>query len=312
MARKKEEIMDFRYYDMSPQESILVLSGDGWKRNYGNDAPHFHFHNILEIGYCHNGTGRMIYEKEVKPFWGGIISVIPRNIPHNTMSDGDTISFWEFLFINVEQFMSEYYKDDYVTAQKITERINVKYNLLHEKDYPQAAFIIKEIIRAYQERGPYYKEYSRGLIYSFLMMIAGINREYDTLKTEERSKNTHNIREALEYIQKSYGEALQIADLADICHMSETHFRRIFVQDMKMTPVEYLNMVRVQKACDLLYKTDYAMDVIAGKVGFQTCSTFNRNFKKFTGDSPFQWKKQMENRRGKVIEYNISANKGWE
>lgn len=312
MTRKKQEIMDFRYYDMPPQEPILVLAGDSWKRNYGNDAPHVHFHNILEIGYCHYGMGRMIYEKEVKPFQGGAISVIPRNIPHNTMSDGDTISYWEFLFVNVEQLLADYHKNDYIAAAKLTDCVNIRYHLFQEKNAPQAAFFIKEVIHAYQEKKPYYKEYAKGIIYSFLMMIAGMNREYDILQAEERERNSRNIRKALEYIQKSYGEILQIADLADICHMSETHFRRIFVQDMKMTPIEYLNMVRVQKACDLLYKTDYAMDVIADKVGYQTCSTFNRNFKRFTGLSPFQWKKNMESRSGKVIEYNITAYKGWE
>ena len=52
-----------------------------------------------------------------------------------------------------------------------------------------------------------------------------------------------------------------------------------------MTPVDYLNQVRIKKACDMIRKTGYSMEEIAVKVGFSTTSTFNRNFKRIVGTS---------------------------
>ena len=45
--------------------------------------------------------------------------------------------------------------------------------------------------------------------------------------------------------------------------------------------MDYLNQVRIKKACDMIRKTGYSMEEIAVKVGFSTTSTFNRNFKKY-------------------------------
>ena len=93
--------------------------------------------------------------------------------------------------------------------------------------------------------------------------------------------------------------------------MSETHFRRVFQEKMNMTPIEYVNFVRIKKACELIDKTDISMEDIAEKVGFITPSTFNRNFRRIIGTSPYQWKKRPDNHEGKLQEYKISALKGW-
>ena len=111
--------------------------------------------------------------------------------------------------------------------------------------------------------------------------------------------------------KENYSDNFKIVDLANECHMSETHFRRIFQEKMNMTPIEYVNFVRIRKACELIDKTDISMEDVAEKVGFATPSTFNRNFRRIIGTSPYQWKKRPDNHEGKLLEYKISALKGW-
>ena len=80
---------------------------------------------------------------------------------------------------------------------------------------------------------------------------------------------------------------------------------------MSMKPLDYLNMVRIDKACEIIQNKDYAMEEVGFRVGYQTPSTFNRNFKKLTGKTPYQWKKE-ENILGiSKKNYQISAKKGW-
>ena len=104
---------------------------------------------------------------------------------------------------------------------------------------------------------------------------------------------------------------MKAAELADICSMSETHFRRIFESYIKMSPMDYVNLIRIQKACELMKKSNDSMDTIAIKCGFTTTSTFNRNFRKFLDTSPYQWKINPENYEHKLLNYRISALKGW-
>lgn len=312
MAKQKQARVEFRYYDMSSEHSVLVLSGDGWKRYYGHDAPFLHFHNILEIGYCRDGAGEMCYEEEKKAYRGGMISIIPDNIAHNTMSEG--LSYWEYVFIDVEQLLKEWDGGKGLFWRGVSERINSGYLLFEEERCPEMAHLIQEIVREHEQQKPYQKEVVKGLAYSLLMLILRENRECDKRQNEGEKSVHRRIQDVLEYVQKEYAGALYSSDLAKIVNMSETHFRRLFVQIVDMSPMDYVNMVRVQKACELMRKNDDSMEQIAVKVGYQTITTFNRNFKKFMGTSPYQWKRSEAGKEkgGRSADYKITIRKGWE
>ena len=64
------------------------------------------------------------------------------------------------------------------------------------------------------------------------------------------------ISRSQDYISDHYMEDIRIDELAEYCHISETHLRRIFTTYMKMSPLEYINTIRIQAACDYLKKTD--------------------------------------------------------
>ena len=121
---------------------------------------------------------------------------------------------------------------------------------------------------------------------SLMMMLARLNNKLGPSTEGVRQKNGFDqIRPALEHIRDNFANPTKIAQIASVCHMSESHFRRLFEENMGMTPVDYLNQVRIKKACDMIRKTGYSMEEIAVKVGFSTTSTFNRNFKRIVGTS---------------------------
>ena len=64
------------------------------------------------------------------------------------------------------------------------------------------------------------------------------------------------ITRVLDFVSYHYMEDIRIEDLAKICHISETHFRRVFTSHMKVSPLEYINSVRIHTACEFLQKTD--------------------------------------------------------
>ena len=107
MGKKKKPKMEFRYYQMPEESSILALLGQKWIKTYGEEIDYLHFHNHLEIGYCYEGEGTMILGEEEVTFSDNQFTVIPRNFPHTTNSTPGTVSRWEYLFVDVEKLLYE-------------------------------------------------------------------------------------------------------------------------------------------------------------------------------------------------------------
>lgn len=309
MSKKKKQAAEFRFYELPQDEPVLALMGSKWIQVYGENINNQHFHNLLEIGYCHYGDGDLVVENELHRFGPGLVSCIPANILHVTKSDTDVPAFWEFLFIDPETSLREFGKRNAREIKELLECINKNAFFIKAETNPMIVTLIRAIFEQMQQKAEHYQECVKGLVYALLFEIARYNGR--RVMTSGSKSNVLQLENAIEYVEEHYAETFKIVDLADECHMSETHFRRVFQQKMNMTPVEYVNFVRVKKACELIDKTDSSMEEVAEKVGFATPSTFNRNFRRIIGTSPYQWKKRPDNHEGKLLDYKISALKGW-
>ena len=308
MPKKKKKPAEFRFYEVPQDESVLALMGSKWIQVYGENIDNLHFHNLLEIGYCHYGDGDLVIEDDLYRFGAGMISCIPANFLHVTKSDTDVKAFWEYIYINPEDILRQWGKSTQ-EIRDIMEAVGKKSFFIKAEENPMIVTMIRAIFEEMQQKGAHYRECVRGIAYALLFEIARFNGR-DAWQTIGKGVSLQ-LESAIEYVEKNYPNDFKIADLANECHMSETHFRRIFQEKMNMTPVEYVNFVRVRKACELIDKTDISMEEVAEKVGFITPSTFNRNFRRIIGTSPYQWKKRPDNHEGKLLEYKISALKGW-
>lgn len=99
------------------------------------------------------------------------------------------------------------------------------------------------------------------------------------------------IKDALTYIQMHYDEPLRLHDISQHINMSEGHFCRFFKQVTRKTPFQYITQYRVQVACRLLEEETGSIVDIAMRSGFENPSYFTTVFKKKTGLSPSQYRK---------------------
>lgn len=309
-AGKKKKQIQFRYYEIPQNQPLIALLGEYWIRPYGEGAEFLHFHNYMEIGFCYDGTGDLVLDEQIDRYGPDMFTVIPKNFPHTTESENGSLSRWEYLFIDVENFLHEIYRDNPIFAEDIIELINSRACLTSASRQPEMAKLILNILDEMRKKKDFYLETIRGLLLSLLMHIARMNRRPSS-KVRNQTGGITQIAKALDFISRHFEEDLAIGDLAAVSHMSETHFRRIFLKNMNMTPSDYLNMVRVRAACEYMKKHDVSMELVAEKCGFQSVSTFNRNFKKIVGITPYQWKIHPENYEGKLLNFKISAYKGW-
>lgn len=310
MSKKRKPRIEYRYYEMPAGSSILALLGEKWTQNYGREIDYLHFHNHLEVGFCYSGKGILTLEEEDCSFSGGMFSVIPKNLPHNTNSDGDSFSSWEYLFIDVDAFLQEFYHDNPLMADRLIRRINRKAHFVRVEEKPEVAAMIRQIMEIMRNRKELYMEEMKGMLLAFLIELARWNKTEDE-REEGPLSNSVAISPALDFISEYYDQQIKIEELAQLCHISETHFRRIFSKCMNMTPVEYINWVRIKTACDELKRTNDSIGDIAVQAGFSTLSTFNRNFQKVMGISPREWRAKPEHYERKLLKYDIKTQEGW-
>ena len=302
--------MEFRYYQMQDGSPILALLGEKWEQNYGRDVDYLHFHNYLEIGFCYSGEGALVLGEENVRFAGREFTVIPPNFPHTTTSDIGNISKWEYLFIDVEGFLQSVCANR-VRAEKMIQRIYSRAFCLKESQYQSLSDKITRILEIMRAGEEFYLEEAKGILLSLLAEIARMNRSSEEENIEEKGKTSNMIARSIDYISQYYMEDIRIGNLAKACHISETHFRRVFTSYMHMGPLEYINKVRIQTACEILKKTDESIADIAYKCGFTTNSTFNRNFRQMMGMSPAEWRKRPENYEQQLLKFDIHSEEGW-
>lgn len=311
MARKKKDTMEFRFYEIPQGESALVLYGDSWVRVYGHDELHLHFHNLTEIGICRYGDGNMYLDSDVYRYHDGTLTVIPENFPHITVSDGENTNFWEYIFFDLKSIVEEIFPQNPVYQSKVIESLNKTAMFMGEDKDGELTVIINSIIEEAKKKKPYYQ---KKISFFLKTLVIDLVRKSDVQIEDEQSvkgTNMAQIAAALDYVNKNYDKPMKANDLAGICSMSETHFRRIFEEYINMSPMDYVNLIRIQRACDLMKKSNDSMDMIATKCGFATTSTFNRNFKKYLDTSPYQWKINPSNYEHRLLNFRISALKGW-
>ena len=311
MARKKKDTMEFRFYEIPQGEPALVLYGESWVRVYGHDEFHLHFHNLTEIGICRYGDGDMYLDNDVCRYQNGTLTVIPENFPHITVSDGENANFWEYVFFDMKSIVEELFPGNPVYQSQVIESLNKSAFISDEKKDKAIADIINLMIDEAKNKKPYYQ---KKISLQLKALIIELVRKCDVSLEEEqpvKGTNMAQIAAALDYINKNYDKQIKAIELANICSMSETHFRRIFEEYINMSPMDYVNLIRIQRACDLMKKTNDSMDLVAVKCGFSTTSTFNRNFKKYLNTSPYQWKINPGNYEHKLLNFRISALRGW-
>tara|TARA_R110000868_G_scaffold120477_2_gene319767 strand:+ start:64397 stop:65221 length:825 start_codon:yes stop_codon:yes gene_type:complete len=93
-----------------------------------------------------------------------------------------------------------------------------------------------------------------------------------------------------EVIQQNLYADLSLDELAKLCHMSLSTFKRKFSEVYTESPKKYITRLKIDKALPLLKQQDLRISEIVFQTGFDSVSTFNRAFKAKTGKTPSQYR----------------------
>lgn len=281
----KNPTFHYRPYNLHKSLPAICFIGDNWVPTPVLDM--MHFHNCMEIGLCHSGSGSIYAEGQRFPYRPGDICMIPANTPHMTVRDS-VHSHWEYLaFDPALLFPASLWKQLGNTEVLCDYCPSFPYVFPQELNR-KAAPLIQNIIEEFSSLRPSYEYTLKGL---FICLCSEITRCQSALHTDKAVTSTLAIRPALHIIHQEYPQKLSCPQLAGACNLSETHFRRIFKTITSLSPLEYLNHFRIRKSCILLFDQEYPIQEIARMVGFPTLSSYNRNFQKILHLAPSEWVK---------------------
>lgn len=114
----------------------------------------------------------------------------------------------------------------------------------------------------------------------------------DKKHSYDENANLYSIVKTMEYMKENYGEKISIDMLLKIANMSKSNYIASFKTLSRYTPIEYLTEIRVEKAKEMLFNTQKTVSTIAQDCGFFDSSHFTSTFKKKTGQSPKQYRKE--------------------
>jgi AraC-like DNA-binding protein len=259
------------------------------------DQSSWHYHQEFELSFITEGSGRRLVGDSVEEFHPGDLIFIGPRIPHVWFAEasspgqpsGRTLESVYLLF-NHEVLPEGIIKlpefNRVTRAIKLSERgIRIKGDTLN-----QVSRIMLQL--------PYLNPMKRLMLFYEIMDIIGSSESFFYLASEDyvttKFETTNNrVNSIHEFLMKNYREEINLDAIAEIVHMAPASLCRFFKSSVGITVFEYLNKIKIDFACKMLLNTDLNIVDISYDCGFNNLSHFNKQFKKFIGQTPTQFRK---------------------
>ena len=126
-----------------------------------------------------------------------------------------------------------------------------------------------------------------------MQKIAENMKKYRIVTIEEQSYSGRSqiIRLAVELINEHFKDNISLSAIAERLHTNPSYLSMLFKQETGVTLTNYISQARIKKSCDLLSETTASLSDIAAQCGFPDQSYFSKVFKKVTGITPKEYRK---------------------
>lgn len=282
------------------KEKVLKLLGDENYKYFIRNAGKFKFppnykfeihkHSEYEINYISTGSCVMGIGDEYVPLKAGDCIIIRPYMSHCFMVDtskGCSIVQLEYSF-SVPVYMAEeipIFSDDKPfhkftscdSMGKVLENVCEAFRQQRNKDEFSTAILELAIGQFYVVVSKFYK------------------KSFEKATTVEQGV----VAEVIKYINNHIDEELNLEEVAARYKVSTRYIRKYFNQYLGMNCTQYISMLRIARAKELLWNTDKSITDIAMNAGFNSSQYFSRVFSKYTNMTPQEYRELW---RGKIAE----------
>ena len=111
-------------------------------------------------------------------------------------------------------------------------------------------------------------------------------------RVKDSEANSYILKKALLYMLEKYTQKLSLSDVSEHCYVSSWHLSKLLNQYTGRGFFEIINIIRLDRAKDLLENTARKVQDISEEVGFQDVAHFSRIFKSYIGCSPREYRER--------------------
>ncbi|ULQ55223.1 AraC family transcriptional regulator [Flavihumibacter rivuli] len=258
----------------------------------------FHFHPELELVYVQESFGKRIIGNVVEPFEARDMVFLGSNIPHVWLNDE---TYYQGLSNLKARAIVVYFNKEIFGPLFFELNETRKINALFQQAERGLRISGKtqSIIAKKLEKLVDKKDFDQLLGLLEILNLLAESKDVQAINPEAYSASvshaqTDRLSEVFKYVKANFREDITLTDIAAIANLTPQSFCRLFKKRTNKHFVEYLNEVRVSNACSMLLKSDRSISEIAYECGYKTLSNFNKLFKKITGKTPKEYKRDAE------------------
>lgn len=277
---------------MQPDLEVVQIgrgkSFRAWEHGYPYRTVRWHFHPEYELHHVVATTGRYFVGDFIGNFEPGNLVLAGPNLPHNWISDvgpDEVVPVRNQVLQFTEEFIGGLISMTpelrHISATLDRSRGGL---LFSQSTTAEVAPLLAQLVEASGAR-------SVGL---FFTIIDALSRDADAkiLTSADYLPDPSvfmsvGLNEVLAHINQNLTETLQASELAEIAGLSASTFSRSFRRHTGLSPVQYVNRLRINLACQLLMsEEDMKVTEICFLSGFNNLANFNRQFAAIKGMSP--------------------------
>jgi AraC-like DNA-binding protein len=256
-------------------------------------------HIAMEIAYIVRGKGYFFQSKNIpSAIKKGDVLIIKSGLSFyiQSASDAELEFYYLGIYLNAmkisnlseeEKLLLPFYEKIYAFSREVFRQNiggNVEIEKLYKKTYTELSkHDGKQIVLA------------KGYCLQTIVMIFNFLHENAIFSDDNFfSGNTQRIDGVIKYIEENYHKEIILDKLASKAFLSPYHFIRVFKKYSGLSPMQYVNNYRVEKARYLLADKNLSLSEIAGMIGLKDVYYFSSVFRKIQGVSPGQYRKAVK------------------
>ena len=274
-------------------ETIRIQDSAQTFRFYKNEAESWesfwHYHPEIEITYIHKGQGIRFVGDSIEPYSSGDLILFGKNLPHNFVSNRYSDDKKQVLY--GLQFSDDLFKN-FRECKKVDKLFELAQYGIY---FPSVDQSIKDKILALESCSPL-----KRLIHLLELIDSMVEcKDYRTLSSISFSesanlhKHQNRIQEVISFIKSNFNKNISLDQVANLAGLTSPSFCRWFKKSTGKTYVDYLNSIKVERSCQYLIQTDWAIKRVAYESGFESLASFNRTFKKYKQKAPNNYRKGL-------------------
>jgi AraC family transcriptional regulator, arabinose operon regulatory protein len=230
--------------------------------------------------YCVKGGGWCELAGHLHTVRAGDLLVLPPDVPHTCgahVSNPWTIHWAQAAGENLREYLGELG----VSAQ--APRVWMGDDL-------QLARLFNEVMRALEQGGSYVNLLHASHALALLLALMVRHRHE---RNRDTSDTVQKVAEGIIYMSEHLDQPMRVSALAALANLSPAHFTVLFKEQTGCSPRDYLHLLRIHRACQLLRSSTLNVKEIASRLGYQDQFHFSRQFKAFQGVSPSEYRESL-------------------